>query len=106
MRPLDLDLAVPPADIDFDDVAQLQSIVEAWTTPYAATSEMHDVAAYEAVPDDRKVSARGIEVGHIFYFGTKYSEPMRAVVNGPDGQEHVGAYGVIRHRPVAARRRR
>ncbi len=100
-----LDLPVPSADTDFDDVAQLQSIVEAWTTPYAATSEMHDVPAYEAVPDDRKVSARGIEVGHIFYFGTKYSEPMRAVVNGPDGQEHavhMGSYGIGPSRLVAA----
>ena len=100
-----LDLPVPSADTDFDDVAQLQSIVEAWTTPYAATSEMHDVPAYEAVPDDRKVSARGIEVGHIFYFGTEYSEPMRAVVNGPDGQEHavhMGSYGIGPSRLVAA----
>ncbi len=55
-------------------------------------------------PDDRKVSARGIEVGHIFYFGTKYSEPMRAVVDGPDGQERAGSHGLLRHRPVAARR--
>ena len=41
--------------------------------------------------------ARGIEVGHIFYFGTKYSEPMKAVVAGPDGNEqpvHMGSYGI------------
>ena len=51
------------------------------------------------VPADRQVSARGIEVGHIFYFGTKYSEPMSAVVAGPDGQErpvHMGSYGIGR----------
>src|SRR5207342_308350 len=78
---------------------------EAWTTPYAATSEMHDVPAYEAVPDDKKVSARGIEVGHIFHFGTKYSEPMKAVVTGPDGVErpvHMGSYGIGPSRLVAA----
>ena len=86
--------------------AGLQAIVDAWTSPYAATSEMHDAAAFEAVPEDRKVSARGIEVGHIFYFGTKYSEPMGAVVNGPDGKERAGSHGLLRHRPVAAGRRR
>ena len=51
------------------------------------------------------MSARGIEVGHIFYFGTKYSEPMRAVVNGPDGREvpvHMGSYGIGPSRVVAA----
>ena len=49
-----------------------------WTSLYAATSEMHDAAAFEALPGDARISARGIEVGHIFYFGTKYSEPMKA----------------------------
>jgi prolyl-tRNA synthetase len=51
------------------------------------------------------MSARGIEVGHIFYFGTKYSEPMRAVVNGPDGKEvsvQMGSYGIGPSRLVAA----
>jgi prolyl-tRNA synthetase len=66
---------------------------------------MHDAAAYEAIPAERRVSARGIEVGHIFYFGTKYSEPMRAVVNGPDGKEHMvhmGSYGIGPSRVAAA----
>ena len=57
------------------------------------------------MPDDAKLSARGIEVGHIFYFGTKYSEPMKAVVNGPDGKEVVvqmGSYGIGPSRLVAA----
>jgi prolyl-tRNA synthetase len=100
-----LDLPVPHADTDFDDVAGLQKIVDAWTAPYAATSEMHDEAAFAAVPADRKVSARGIEVGHIFYFGTKYSEPMGAKVTGPDGQDrpvHMGSYGIGPSRLVAA----
>jgi prolyl-tRNA synthetase len=100
-----LDLPVPAADTDFDDVAGLQSIVDAWTSPYAATSEMHDAAAFAKVPEDRRVSARGIEVGHIFYFGTKYSDPMKAVVAGPDGQErpvHMGSYGIGPSRLAAA----
>ena len=62
-------------------------------------------AAFGAVPADKQVSARGIEVGHIFYFGTKYSEPMKAVVAGPDGAEqpvHMGSYGIGPSRLVAA----
>lgn len=100
-----LDFAVPGADTNFDDVAGIQATVDKWTSLYAATEEMHDEAAYAAVPEDRRVSARGIEVGHIFYFGTKYSEPMRAVVNGPDGKEHsvhMGSYGIGPSRVVAA----
>ncbi|HRK24319.1 MAG TPA: proline--tRNA ligase [Beijerinckiaceae bacterium] len=100
-----LDFAVPPADTDFDDIKGIQATVDKWTSLYAATSEMHDAAAYEAIPADRRVSARGIEVGHIFYFGTKYSEPMRAVVNGPDGKEHMvhmGSYGIGPSRVAAA----
>ena len=100
-----LDFAVPPADVDFDDVAGLQSIVDKWTSLYAATSEKHDAAALEKIPADKQVSARGIEVGHIFYFGTKYSEPMKAVVSGPDGVEkpvHMGSYGIGPSRLVAA----
>jgi prolyl-tRNA synthetase len=100
-----LDYAVPAEDTDFDDAAGLQATVDKWTALYAATSEMHDVAAYEAVPEALRVSARGIEVGHIFYFGTKYSEPMGAVVAGPDGSQkpvHMGSYGIGPSRLVAA----
>jgi prolyl-tRNA synthetase len=61
-------------------------------------SEVFCDKAFEAkVPEDRRVSARGIEVGHIFYFGTKYSAPMGAVVTGPDGKDvpvEMGSYGI------------
>ena len=100
-----LDFAVPDADVDFDDVAGLQGIVDKWTSLYAATSEKHEPAALAALPADKRVSARGIEVGHIFYFGTKYSEPMKGVVAGPDGSEHavhMGSYGIGPSRLVAA----
>ncbi|MBV9078820.1 MAG: proline--tRNA ligase, partial [Methylobacteriaceae bacterium] len=100
-----LDRAVPGPDVDFDDAAALQGIVDGWTSRYAATSEMHDPAAYEALPQAERVSARGIEVGHIFYFGTKYSAPMGARVTGPDGEErevHMGSYGIGPSRLVAA----
>jgi prolyl-tRNA synthetase len=67
---------------------------------------MTDEASFRAaVPADRQVMARGIEVGHIFYFGTKYSEPMKATVTGPDGKEitvHMGSYGIGPTRLVPA----
>jgi prolyl-tRNA synthetase len=100
-----LDFPVPDASVDFDNVSGLQSAVDKWTSLYAATSEKHDGAVFETVPTEKQVSARGIEVGHIFYFGTKYSEPMKAVVSGPDGVErpvHMGSYGIGPSRLVAA----
>jgi prolyl-tRNA synthetase len=90
-----LDLPAPGLDLDFD--SDLTAEVEKRTQYYAATEEMHDEAAFNALPEDRKVSARGIEVGHIFSFGTKYSKPMNAVVQGPDGQMvpvQMGSYGI------------
>jgi prolyl-tRNA synthetase len=100
-----LGFETPGAGTDFDDVPGLQGIVDRWTSLYAATSEMHEAATFEAMPEDRRMSARGIEVGHIFYFGTKYSHPMGATVMGPGGQEHevhMGSYGIGPTRLVAA----
>jgi prolyl-tRNA synthetase len=100
-----VDMAVPPANVNFDDVKGLQAIIDKWTSQYAATSDMHDAAAFAKVPADKQVSARGIEVGHIFYFGTKYSEPMKALVATGDGKEvpvHMGSYGIGPSRLVAA----
>ncbi len=100
-----LDFAVPGETVNFDDRAELQGIVDKWTSLYAATSEKHDAAAFGSIASDKQVSARGIEVGHIFYFGTKYSEPMKAVVAGPDGADHpvhMGSYGIGPTRLVAA----
>ena len=100
-----LDFCVPGEDVNFDDVSALEKIVQQWTSLYAATSEKHDAAAFEKLPAEKRLSARGIEVGHIFYFGTKYSEPMKAVVAGPDGSErpvHMGSYGIGPSRLVGA----
>ena len=99
-----LDFTVPGADVDFDDVAGLQAIVDKWTALYAATSEKHDAAAFAQLAPEKRISARGIEVGQVFYFGTKYSEPMKAVVAGADGVErpvHMGSYGIGPTRLVA-----
>ena len=86
----------PPDDIDFQ--GDLGHLVESWTSHYAATQEMHDEDAYmRDVPAENQLSARGIEVGHIFYFGEKYSKPMKCEVQGPDGKLitlHQGSYGI------------
>jgi len=98
-----IDLPVPGPDVDFE--GDLSPIVDRWTSLYAATDEKHDAAAFAAIPEADRITARGIEVGHIFYFGTKYSEPMRAIVTGPDGTErplHMGSYGIGPSRLVAA----
>ncbi|MPZ40121.1 MAG: proline--tRNA ligase [Rhizobiales bacterium] len=100
-----LGFEVPGDNVKFDDAAELEAIVGKWTSLYAATSEKHDAKAFAALAADKQVSARGIEVGHIFYFGTKYSAPMKAVVAGPDGTErpvHMGSYGIGPSRLVAA----
>jgi prolyl-tRNA synthetase len=63
---------------------------------YAATGDVHDPATCP-VPPERLRHGRGIEVGQIFHFGTKYSLPLGAVVQGPDGQEvpvQMGSYGI------------
>ena len=91
--------------IDFDDVGALQKIYDDWTALYARTDETHDEAVFAQVPEARRRSARGIEVGQIFYFGTKYSDPMGAVVQDPDGNRvpvHMGSHGIGVSRLVGA----
>src|SRR5579863_6024168 len=91
-----LDLPVPDETVDYE--GDLAPIIKQWTSVYAATEDVHDAARFEQeVPAEKRVHTRGIEVGQIFYFGTKYSEPMKAMVAGPDGAEvaiHGGSYGV------------
>ncbi|HVW93096.1 MAG TPA: proline--tRNA ligase [Devosia sp.] len=99
-----IDKPIPPIDTDFR--GDLSPIFKDWTSLFAATDEMTDEEGFKAaVPEDKRVDARGIEVGHIFYFGTKYSKPMKAVVQGPDGREievHMGSYGIGPTRLVPA----
>ncbi|WP_208435853.1 proline--tRNA ligase [Bartonella phoceensis] len=100
-----LELIVPDSSIDFNDTVILADIVKQWTSFYAATEEMHNEEEWTKVSDHNRLSARGIEVGHIFHFGTKYSAPMGAKVMGQDGKEHVvsmGSYGIGPSRLVAA----
>ncbi len=99
-----VELDVLSESIDFE--GDLKPVIERWTGRYAATDEKHDAARFAAeVPPEARIEARGIEVGHIFYFGTKYSEPMGAVVTGPDGSTvalEMGSYGIGVSRLVGA----
>ena len=99
-----LDLPIPPEDIDYD--GDLTPIVRQWTTLYAATEDVHDAARFETeTPVDNRINTRGIEVGQVFYFGDKYSKPMKAMIAGPDGTEkpaQCGSYGVGVSRLVGA----
>jgi prolyl-tRNA synthetase len=91
-----LNLPIPGEDVDYD--GDLTPIIKQWTSVYAATEDVHDAARFDQeVPAEKRVNTRGIEVGQIFYFGTKYSDTMKALVAGPDGAEvpiHGGSYGV------------
>ena len=91
------DLVDMPAPGYFDTEAELKSVFDERTSLYAATDEKHDADEFAKVPADKQLTARGIEVGHIFYFGDKYSAPMKAQVTGPDGKNvdvMMGSYGV------------
>jgi len=91
-----LDLPIPGDDTDYE--GDLEPIVQAWTARYAATEDVHDIERFEReVPAEQRVQTRGIEVGQVFYFGTKYSAPMKALVTTPEGDErpiHGGSYGI------------
>ena len=92
-------------EIDYDSREQCQAILEEFTSRYARTDETHDEAVWAGVPEERRRVARGIEVGQIFYFGTKYSEAMGATVQGPDGKQvpvEMGSHGIGVSRLIGA----
>ncbi|MEP6020801.1 MAG: proline--tRNA ligase [Paracoccaceae bacterium] len=99
------DLKFGDRDIDYDDHAQCAAVLEEFTSRYARTDETHEQAVFDEVPEDRRRTARGIEVGQIFYFGTKYSEALGGTVQGPDGKNvavHMGSHGIGVSRLVGA----
>ena len=80
----------------------LQPIVDKFTSLYAATDEKHDPSL---IKKSDLLETRGIEVGHIFHFGTKYSNAMGAKVLTPEGNlipVYMGSYGIGVSRLVGA----
>ena len=99
------DLAFGEREIDYDNVAQCDAVLQEFTSRYARTDETHDEAEFAQIPAERQRSARGIEVGQIFYFGTEYSEKLGAYVQNDDGQRvplHMGSHGIGVSRLVGA----
>ncbi|MFO1105516.1 MAG: proline--tRNA ligase [Amaricoccus sp.] len=99
------DLTLGDREIDFADRGQVSEIVKTWTAPYARTDERHDPAEFATIPEDRRIEGRGIEVGQIFFFGTKYSAPMKAVVVNEAGERvpvQMGSHGIGVSRLVGA----
>jgi prolyl-tRNA synthetase len=97
-----LDFDVPSFDTDYG--SDLQPLVDKWTSLYAATDEKADKSKHAELGGNL-ISARGIEVGHIFYFGDKYSKAMGATVAGPNGNDitlEMGSYGIGVSRLVGA----
>ncbi|MBM3488858.1 MAG: proline--tRNA ligase [Alphaproteobacteria bacterium] len=99
---LDFDALADAVDYNSD----LSAIIKHWTSRYAATDEKHAAERFAAeVPAAKQLTTRGIEVGHIFYFGAKYSKPLGAVVAAPTGEEkpvEMGSYGIGVSRLVGA----
>jgi len=99
------DLKFGSRAIDYDSHAECRAVLEEFTSRYARTDETHDTALFNQIPEERRRTARGIEVGQIFYFGTKYSEAMGAVVATPEGVRvpvHMGSHGIGVSRLVGA----
>ena len=91
------DLKFGDREVDYDSVEQCQAVLEEFTSRYARTDETHDEAKFADVPEERRRVARGIEVGQIFYFGTKYSDALGATVQTKDGDKvpvHMGSHGI------------
>ncbi len=91
--------------LTYEDADGLKALFDQVSGTYAATDETHDEKRWEEVADDRKRTGRGIEVGHIFYFGDLYSQKMSLKVSGSDGQQvvpHMGSYGIGVSRLVGA----
>ena len=93
------------SDLSYDDYAGLEKLFEQVSSTYSATDETHDEARWAEVASDRQRTGRGIEVGHIFYFGDKYSKAMGLKVSGADGSmvvPEMGSYGIGVSRLVGA----
>ena len=99
------DLKFGDRQIDYSSVEQCRAVLEEFTSRYARTDETHDEALFNQIPEERRRVARGIEVGQIFYFGTKYSEAMGATVQTAEGRAvpvHMGSHGIGVSRLVGA----
>ena len=84
----------------------LEELRKKYEKYYAVTDEKFNKKEFEEkVSEENRLITKGIEVGHIFYFGDKYSKPMGASVDLPGGKKDfvkMGSYGVGVSRLVGA----
>ena len=100
-----LDMKIIDEHFDYNDQVSLQTVVEKFTSKYARTEDTHQEAIFSKIPKEMRYEGKAIEVGQIFYFGTKYSEPMNACVTGPKGEKipvEMGSHGIGVSRLVGA----
>ena len=99
-----LDQGEKISEIDYED--DLSTFVQNFKNYYSASDEKFDQKDFDQnVNKDLQMTSKGIEVGHIFSFGTKYSESMKAHVldgNGKEGPVYMGSYGIGISRLVGA----
>jgi prolyl-tRNA synthetase len=92
-----VDLKLGAREVDYDDRAAVAKVCAEFTPLYARTDETHDATLFDAIPEERRKVGRGIEVGQIFYFGTKYSDAMGASVVNDKGEKvavEMGSHGI------------
>jgi len=100
-----LDLAFGNKEVNYEQRSECAGLVENWTKPYARTKETHDKTLFNLVSEEHRKESRAIEVGQIFYFGTKYSDSMNAKVQNDKGENvsvHMGSHGIGVSRLVGA----
>jgi prolyl-tRNA synthetase len=93
------------SSLQYGDAEGLQKLFDQVSSTYSATDETHDETRWSQVDEGRRRTGRGIEVGHIFYFGDKYSKAMNLKVSGQDGSlvtPMMGSYGIGVSRLVGA----
>lgn len=99
------ELKLGDRSVDYDNREEVKAVCDEFTTLYARTDETHDEGIFAEVPEEHRRVARGIEVGQIFYFGTKYSEAMGATVVSPEGKQipvEMGSHGIGVSRLIGA----
>ena len=100
-----MNLAFENKTVDYENQVECAEFVKRWTSPYARTRETHEKELFDLIPKSNQKTSRGIEVGQIFYFGTKYSDAMNAKVQNAKGENisvHMGSHGIGVSRLVGA----
>ena len=100
-----LDINLEKKVIDYQSIEDIDNIYKSFTELYASTEDTHNIDKFNEIPDYDRKNSRGIEVGQIFYFGTKYSKSMNANIVTKEGKKipvEMGSHGIGVSRLVGA----